>query len=136
MIPLGPHAGADVSRALAANRIVCLLCDRDLVGNGVAVEFFGETTTVPSGPATLALRTGARLLPCAAFFAADGFHVGRVAPAIPVAREGRLRADVQRVTSALVQQMETFIRAAPEQWLLMQPNWPSDHTHDEAGAAA
>ncbi len=126
VIPLGPHAGADVSRALGANRIVCLLCDRDLVGNGVSVDFFGETTTVPSGPATLALRTGARLLPCAAFFAADGFHVGRVAPAIPAAREGRLRADVQRVTEALVQQMETFIRAAPEQWLLMQPNWPSD----------
>ena len=105
---------------------MCLLCDRDLVGNGVSVDFFGETTTVPSGPATLALRTGARLLPCAAFFAADGFHVGRVAPAIPAEREGRLRADVQRVTEALVQQMETFIRAAPEQWLLMQPNWPSD----------
>jgi KDO2-lipid IV(A) lauroyltransferase len=124
-----------VSRALAANRIVCLLCDRDLVGNGVAVDFFGETTTVPSGPATLALRTGARLLPCAAFLAADGQHVGRVAPAIPAAREGRLRADVQRVTEALVREMESFIRAAPEQWLLMQPNWPSDHPHDGAGAA-
>jgi KDO2-lipid IV(A) lauroyltransferase len=126
VIPLGPHAGAEVTRALAANRIVCLLCDRDLVGNGVAVDFFGETTTVPSGPATLALRTGARLLPCASFLAADGFHVGRVAPAIPAEREGRLRADVQRVTEALVRQMEEFIRAAPEQWLLMQPNWPSD----------
>jgi lauroyl/myristoyl acyltransferase len=135
VIPLGPHAGADVSRALAANRIVCLLCDRDLVGNGVAVDFFGETTTVPSGPATLALRTGARLLPCAAFFAADGFHVGRVAPAIPATREGRLRADVQRVTEALVREMEAFIRTAPEQWLLMQPNWPSDHAPDGAAVA-
>jgi lauroyl/myristoyl acyltransferase len=127
VIPLGPHAGADVTRALAANRIVCLLCDRDLVGNGVSVDFFGETTTVPSGPATLALRTGARLLACASFFAADGYHVGRVAPAIPAEREGRLRADVQRVTEALVREMEAFIRVAPEQWLLMQPNWPSDH---------
>ena len=127
VIALGPRAGADVSRALAANRIVCLLCDRDLVGNGVEVDFFGETTTVPIGPATLALRTGARLLPCAAYLAADGQHVGRVAPAIPAEREGRLRADVQRVTEALMRQMETFIRAAPEQWLLMQPNWPSDH---------
>jgi KDO2-lipid IV(A) lauroyltransferase len=125
-----------VSRALAANRIVCLLCDRDLVGNGVSVDFFGETTTVPSGPATLALRTGARLLPCAAFFAADGFHVGRVGPAIPTEREGRLRADVQRVTEALMERMEAFIRTAPEQWLLMQPNWPSDHPHHGAGAAA
>ena len=133
VIPLGPRAGAEVSRALAANRIVCLLCDRDLVGNGVKVDFFGETTTVPSGPATLALRTGARLLPCATYLAADGHHVGRVAPAIPAERDGRLRAEVQRVTEALVRQMEEFVRAAPEQWLLMQPNWPSDRA--AAGAS-
>jgi lauroyl/myristoyl acyltransferase len=43
------------------------------------------------------------------------------------------------VTEALVQQMETFVRAAPEQWLLMQPNWPSDHVNGagvNGGAAA
>jgi lauroyl/myristoyl acyltransferase len=74
-------------------------------------------------------------LPCATYFAADGFHVGRVAPAIPAEREGRLRADVQRVTEAMVQQMETFIRAAPEQWLLMQPNWPSDHASNGASVS-
>ena len=113
---------------------MCLLCDRDLVGNGVKVDFFGETTTVPSGPATLALRTGARLLPCATYLAADGHHVGRVAPAIPAEREGRLRADVQRVTEALVREMESFIRVAPEQWLLMQPNWPSDRAVSGASA--
>ena len=118
-------------QSLAANRIVCLLCDRDLVGNGVTVDFFGETTTVPSGPATLALRTGARLLPCAAYLAADGQHVGRVAPALPAERQGRLRADVQRVTEALVGEMESFIRVAPEQWLLMQPNWPSDRASED-----
>jgi KDO2-lipid IV(A) lauroyltransferase len=134
VVALGPRAGADVTRALAANRIVCLLCDRDLVGNGVTVNFFGETTTVPSGPATLALRTGARLLPCASYFAADGQHVGRVSPSLPAEREERLRADVQRVTEALVREMEAFIRVAPEQWLLMQPNWPSDHA--ASGACA
>jgi len=42
---------------------VCLLCDRDLERNGVEVEFFGERTTLPAGPATLALRTGAPILP-------------------------------------------------------------------------
>ena len=64
VIPLGPHTAADVSRALANNRIVCLLCDRDLTGAGITVDFFGEPTTVPGGPALLALRTGAALLPC------------------------------------------------------------------------
>ena len=44
--------------ALRRNQIVCLLSDRDLTGDGVEVEFFGERTTLPAGPATLALRTG------------------------------------------------------------------------------
>ena len=59
VVPLGPDAGRAVLRALADNEIVCLLCDRDIEGGGVEVEFFGERTTLPAGPATLALRTGA-----------------------------------------------------------------------------
>jgi lauroyl/myristoyl acyltransferase len=35
-----------------------------------------------------------------------------------------------------MERMEAFIRTAPEQWLLMQPNWPSDYPHQGAGAAA
>ena len=30
VVPLGPEAGAALLRALKANRIICLLCDRDL----------------------------------------------------------------------------------------------------------
>ena len=63
IIPTGPQAGATVLKALRDNDVVCLLCDRDLERNGVEVEFFGERTTLPAGPATLALRTGAVLLP-------------------------------------------------------------------------
>lgn len=67
VIPLGPSAGTQVLRALRNNEVVCLLSDRDLTGGGIPVQFFGETTTLPAGPATLALRTGAALLPTAAF---------------------------------------------------------------------
>ena len=45
------------------NEIVCLLCDRDIQGGGIEVEFFGERTTLPAGPATLGLRAGAPILP-------------------------------------------------------------------------
>ena len=126
VIALGPDSGAVVTRALAANRVVCLLSDRDISGAGIAVEFFGEETTVPGGPAMLALRTGAALLPGSAYFAANGRHVARIGAPIPAVREGRLRADVERVTADIVRHLEDAIREAPEQWLLMQPNWPSD----------
>jgi phosphatidylinositol dimannoside acyltransferase len=125
VIPLGPGAGTAVVRALKANQIVCLLSDRDIDGGGVEVSFFGEKTTLPAGPATLALRTGAPLLPTAVYYADPG-HRGNVLPPVPAERTGRLRDDVARVTQALASEMEALIRAAPDQWHLLQPNWPSD----------
>ncbi|MEC8920864.1 MAG: hypothetical protein VYD63_07655, partial [Actinomycetota bacterium] len=87
--------------------------------------FFGEQTTLPAGPATLALRTGAALLPIAVYDRPDGCH-GVVRPAVPAERQGRFRDDVTRVTQHLASEMEVLIARAPEQWHLLQPNWPSD----------
>jgi KDO2-lipid IV(A) lauroyltransferase len=133
VVELGPDAGKTVLRALRDNHIVCLLCDRDLTGDGVQVEFFGETTTLPAGPATLALRTGAPLLPTAVYFRPQGGHHAVVQPPLPTHRDGRLRDDVARVTQALAHRFEELIRAAPEQWHLMQPNWPSDRWNGAVG---
>jgi KDO2-lipid IV(A) lauroyltransferase len=126
VVPLGPDAGKAILRALKANRVVCLLSDRDLAGDGVPVDFFGERTTMPGGPATLALRTGAPLLPVGVYFRPGGRHFAQIGPPIPVQREGRLRDDVGRITQELARRFEELIRMAPEQWHLMQPNWPSD----------
>lgn len=133
VIPLGPSAGAACSRALKQNRIVALLCDRDLSGTGIPVDFFGEATTLPGGPATLALRSGAPLVPGTTTFDIDGGHLGQALPPLDTARTGKLRDDVARVTQDLAGALETLIRRAPDQWHLLQPNWPSDH---EALAAA
>ncbi len=121
-----PTCRRTVLRALRDNRVVCLLCDRDIEGDGVEVEFFGERTTLPGGPATLALRTGATLLPVAVYFRPGRDHLGVVRPPVPVEREGRLRDDIARITQVLARELEALIRAAPEQWHLLQPNWPSD----------
>jgi KDO2-lipid IV(A) lauroyltransferase len=126
VVPLGPGALGALLRALRDNRLVCLVSDRDLTGDGVEVEFFGERTTLPGGPATLALRTGATLLSAAVYFRPDRNHHAVVRPPVPVTREGRLREDVARITQLLAHEFELLIRAAPEQWHLMQPNWPSD----------
>ena len=119
VVPLNRAAGMAVVRALRANEIVALVSDRDISGGGVEVEFFGEGTTLPAGPATLASRLGVPLLPTAVYFRGDGHHAV-VRP--PVALEG----DVVAITQALAHELEDLIRAAPEQWHLFQPNWPSD----------
>jgi lauroyl/myristoyl acyltransferase len=129
VVPHGPEAGAAVLRALRANGVVGLLSDRDLARTGVDVTFFGERTTLPAGPATLALRTGAPILPCAIYY--DGSasrHLGVVLPPLDTSRRkgAKLRDDVARITQDLATALEDLIRRAPEQWHLMQPNWPSD----------
>jgi phosphatidylinositol dimannoside acyltransferase len=126
IIPLGPNAGAEVLRAIKRRDVVCLLADRDIAGDGIPVEFFGERTTIPGGPVTLALRTGAPLLPTAVYFRGAG-HVGVVQPALHLERRGRFRDDVARGSQLLAGRLEQLVRAAPEQWHLQQPNWPSDY---------
>jgi KDO2-lipid IV(A) lauroyltransferase len=116
-----------VLSALRRNELVGLVCDRDLARTGIEVEFFNERTTLPAGPATLALRTGAALLPTAVYFAGPG-HRGLVRPPIPVERHGKgLRDDVTRITQLVAYALEDLIRVAPQQWHLLQPNWPSDY---------
>ena len=127
VIPLGPNAGRQVIKALKANHIVCLLCDRDIEGNGIPVDFFGEQTTVPAGPATLALRTGAHIIPVAVYQRDNSHHAVVCPPIKPQKTKGRLRDDVSKATQDLIHVFEDLIRQAPEQWHLMQPNWESDY---------
>ncbi len=148
VVPLGANAAAKLIKSLRNQQVVCLLADRQVGQGGVEVEFFGEKTLLPAGPAFIALRTGAPLLPVAVYqqggqqqhfghlvarrkgFAvkkAPPQHTGVVLPPLTVERRGRLRADVVRVTQDLALHLEQLIRAAPEQWHLAQPNWPSDH---------
>ncbi len=126
VVPLGPDAGREVLGALSRNEIVCLLCDRDLSGDGIEVSFGDERTTLPAGPALLALRSGAALLPTAVYFRPGGRHLGTVRPPLDVARHGRLRDDVADVTQRLADELAALIAAEPHQWHLFGPNWPSD----------
>jgi KDO2-lipid IV(A) lauroyltransferase len=125
VVPLGPRAATEVTAAVRRRDVVCLLADRDIAGTGAEVEFFGERTTLPSGPALLAFRTGAPLIPVAVYFQGDGIHTV-VKPPLAVERQGKLRDDIARVTQDVARALEDLIRIAPEQWHLMEPNWPSD----------
>ena len=126
VVSLGDRAAATVLGALRANRVVCLVSDRDLTGDGVAVEFFGERTTLPGGPVLLALRAGAPIVPAAVYFRRGRHHHGVVRPPLDTTRQDTLREDVARITQQLAHEFEQLVVAAPEQWHLMQPNWPSD----------
>jgi KDO2-lipid IV(A) lauroyltransferase len=133
-VPLGEGSGAVLLKALRDGALVGLVSDRDLVGNGVEVDFFGERTTLPGGAATLALRTGAALLPAVIYSGPRDWHTAVVRPPLDTTRTGTLREDVQRLTQELARCFEEFILRRPEQWHLFQPNWPSDRAADIGSA--
>ena len=126
IIPVGPDAGGRLVAAIKRGDVVCLLADRDVTGTGVAVEFFGERTRLPAGPAVLALRTGAPLIPAAVYWRGRTRHA-LAGPPVDTRRSGGIRSDTFRVVQDYAAALEGLIRVAPEQWHLMSPNWPSDY---------
>ena len=127
VIPADADAGRRISAALRDAKLVVLPSDRDITGGGVVVPFLGEPTRMPAGAATLALRTGAVIVPVCVPYERDGRVRAIVSPALDSARTpGRLRDDVVRITAEIAAALEPGLRTWPQHWHLLQPNWPSD----------
>ena len=134
IVPLDAHSGSTLLSMLRGGGLVGLLCDRDIEGTGIEVEFFGERTTMPAGPATLALRTGATLCTGAVYSGPGRQHRSIVEPPLDTTRGPSLRADVTRLTQEIATRLEGLIRRAPEQWHVFQPLWLADRPADGVAA--
>lgn len=122
VVPLGPGAMGELTAAVKRGDVVCLVADRDIGGTGIELDFFGERTSLPVGPALLARRTGAPLLPTAIYFRGRQ----RVAVVTGSIEPARGRAENERLTRAVTDELERLIAAAPDQWHVLEPNWPAD----------
>lgn len=109
---------------LRANRAVCLMAERDLTRTGVQVDFFGEPTRMPAGPAKLAIETGAALLPAHCWNEPDGWRVWIQSPL------DCSSGDVAAITQALADRFAVNIAAHPEDWHMLQPQWLADLSDD------
>jgi phosphatidylinositol dimannoside acyltransferase len=126
VLPLtgGPRPPYDVLvDRLEAGGTLCLLADRDLSARGVDVRFFGATARMPAGPASLALRTGATLLPVTLSFRTDGWQVVWH-PAVP-------HTDVATMTQAMADAFAEGIAEHPADWHMLQRLWLDDLAADD-----
>ncbi|BBZ38952.1 phosphatidylinositol mannoside acyltransferase [Mycobacterium conspicuum] len=105
---------------LQAGGVVCLMAERDLTRTGVQVDFFGEPTRMPAGPAKLAIATGAALCAVHSWYEPNGWPI-EVHPPLDCSS-----GDVGVVTQALADQFATNIAAHPADWHMMQPQWLAD----------
>ncbi|WP_432511146.1 phosphatidylinositol mannoside acyltransferase [Kineococcus sp. SYSU DK001] len=136
VLPLGdPATFPTLLRRLRAGAFTALLADRDLSATGVPVDFLGERVSMAAGPATLAVATGAALVPVGVFHEIrDGERVLVVdfRPEVPVpapapgesTREHRRRA-VATLTQRCADEIAAAVRAHPDEWHVLQPLVPA-----------
>lgn len=109
-----------LAERLRQNTFVCLMADRDLTRSGVPVEFFGEPTRMPAGPAKLAIETGAPLHPAHVYY--DGADcVVQIDDAIDTSS-----GDVGVIIQALADRFAINIAKHPQDWHMLQPLWLAD----------
>lgn len=125
-----PHTGGAafgaLARRLRAGGLICLVADRDLSASGVEVEFFGDTTRMPAGPALLAQQTGALLLPATLWFDDTAVMKGRVHPPVEVPREGSRADKTTAMTQELADAFASGIAEHPQDWHMLQRLWLAD----------
>lgn len=119
---------------LGKARLVPLVADRDLSRRGIGVTLFGEATRMPAGPAALALRTGAALVPTTLWYEGTEpdhrlvikFH-DEVEP--PAGVRGAER--VVQMTQAVAAVFEAGIAMHPQDWHMMQRFFLADLAADD-----
>jgi len=119
-------------KALGRNGVLCLISDENKRTGGVFVDFFGRTASTPPGPAALALRTGAAIVPVFITRNPDNSQRIIVEEEIPWEKSGDSEADVLAITARYTAAIESRIRCDLAQWMWTnfrwrtQPDGPSD----------
>ncbi|MCH6159206.1 phosphatidylinositol mannoside acyltransferase [Streptomyces marispadix] len=125
-----PHSGGSafgtLARRLRDGGLVCLVADRDLSSSGVEVDFFGERTRMPAGPALLAQQTGALLLPVTLWYEEPPRMEGMVHPPVEVPSRGTREEKTSAMTQAVADRFAEGIAGHPEDWHMLQRLWLSD----------
>lgn len=123
MIPLG-RSRRRLMEATRAGELVALVADRDPDGRGVPVTFFGHPTTMPAGPAFLALAGGRPLVVARCKRTGMDRFSGRTW-LIPTPDEGTRDTRIAAMTAEMARHFEAAIAETPEQWWgAFQPYWP------------
>jgi lauroyl/myristoyl acyltransferase len=113
-----PAGSLAILRALKRGEVVALHLDGDQYSRGIETAFFGQPAAMPRGPAALALRTGAALVPAFAVRTSrDSIHIF-IEDAVPT-----LGQDEAGLTQRLAAVVEDVVRRHPDQWCMFRPIW-------------
>jgi KDO2-lipid IV(A) lauroyltransferase len=118
----------ELHSVLRRNEIAVVIADEYKNGHGIPVPLFGGTVSARRGPATLALRTGAAIVP--AFLvrqAGDGLKL-IIEPELELARTDKGQDDVRESILRITRWLERTVSTYPDQW-----NWTNIQWQDDPG---
>jgi lauroyl/myristoyl acyltransferase len=113
----------EIYGVLRRREMLALLVDWGYRPDGIPVRLFDAWTTLPAGPATLAAKTGSRILPVT--IRRQPNDTFKLSWADPIELASSDPAELQRATQAIAAALEVTIGSAPEQWYNFKPIWPA-----------
>jgi Kdo2-lipid IVA lauroyltransferase/acyltransferase len=108
----------ELNEVLRGNHAVIMIADEYRKGNGVEVSFFGRPVIARRGPVTIALRTGAAIVPACMVRQPDNSLTLVIEPELELERTTRGKNEIRENTIRITQWLERTVRAYPDQW-----NW-------------
>jgi lauroyl/myristoyl acyltransferase len=129
IFPAQAGATGDLARAVDEGAVVAILGDRDLRGRGPKVDFFGEKTTFPAGPAVVALKTGVPLLVAGVYGVErpDGKKGWEAEISLPIELpDENGKEAIAELTQRVANVLEGYVARRPEEWHVFNPFWLVD----------
>lgn len=113
----------ELGEVLQLNQIAVVIADEYRKTDGIPVTLFGRTVFARRGPVTMALRSGAAVVPACLIRRPDDSLQLVIEPELPLARERKSKEDIRDNTIILTQWLERTVRKYPDQWNWMNIRW-------------
>lgn len=113
----------EIAGRLRKNEIVAMVGDRTYDHQGIAVDFFGQQTSFPTGAVHLALETGAIIIPVFVILERKMKYWGIIGEPIPIRMEGSKDESLRKGVQEIARRFEEMISRYPDQWFNFFRYW-------------
>ncbi len=116
-----------LTQRLKDGKLIALIADRDMSRNGVEVDFLGGVAKMPSGPALLALKTGAPLITAYISYLPSGIEIF-FDETISLPTSGSEAEKIKLITQSIADNFARKIKENPVDWHMLQRIWIDEQT--------